>query len=159
MSDEELTLEGRVKSQMDFFFEDNEVHAPKGEVLTLESRVTVVFEDNEVQTPYDEALTQEGGMQSVNEVVFDLEVCTPVDADALDAESIMSSDYNIVSDGSSEQLYTLVNVLTGDVEEPVAFSAIPTISALLELDELPCLPLPYMQATSLKWSSYDLRRS
>ncbi|CAH0478050.1 unnamed protein product [Peronospora belbahrii] len=98
--------------------------------------MTVVFEDNDVRTPLDEALTQEGGVQSVNEVVFDLEVCTPVNADASDAESIMIADDSIVSDGDSKQLYTLVNGLTGDVEEPVAYSAIPAVSALLELDEL-----------------------
>ncbi|CAH0520395.1 unnamed protein product [Peronospora belbahrii] len=143
MSDEELTLEGRVKSQMDVVFEKNEVHAPNDEVLAQEGRVkssmVVIFEDNEdneVRTPHDELLTQEGRVQSVNEVVFDLEVCTLVDADASDAESIMSSDNDIVSDSDSKQLYTLVNGLTEDVEDPVALSAIPAVSALLELDEL-----------------------
>ncbi|CAH0518847.1 unnamed protein product [Peronospora belbahrii] len=84
MSDEELTVEGRVKSQMDVVFEDNKV--------------------NHLVTSID----PEGGVQSVNEVVFDLEVCAPVDADALDAEGIMSSDDDIAS----------------------------YVSALLELDEL-----------------------
>ncbi|CAH0522425.1 unnamed protein product [Peronospora belbahrii] len=70
--------------------------------------------NNEVQAPHDETLTQEGRVQSVNEVVFDLEVCTPVDAEASDSESVMSSDNDI----------------------PMALSARPAASALLELDEL-----------------------
>ncbi|CAH0518997.1 unnamed protein product [Peronospora belbahrii] len=113
-SDEELTLEGRAKSQMDVVFENNEVHAPN-----------------------DEVLTHEGGVQSVNEVVFDLEVCTPMDAnDASDSESILSSDDDIVSDGDSKKIYALVNGLAGNVEDPVALSAGPAVSGLLELDEL-----------------------
>ena len=39
MSDEELTLEGRVKSSMDVVFAENEAHAPNDKVLTLEGRV------------------------------------------------------------------------------------------------------------------------
>ncbi|CAH0519502.1 unnamed protein product [Peronospora belbahrii] len=85
----------------------------------------------------DEVLTLEGQVKSSIDVVFeDNEVCTLVYADASNAESIMSSDDYIVSDGDSEQLYTLVNGLIDVVEEPVALSAIPAMSALLDLDEL-----------------------
>ncbi|CAH0476940.1 unnamed protein product [Peronospora belbahrii] len=97
----------------------------------------VVFEDTELQAPHNEALTQAGGVHSVNGVVFDLEVCTPGDAVASDAESIKKSSNDIIkSDGHSDQIYALINGLTGDVEEPVALSAIPAVIALVELDEL-----------------------
>ncbi|CAH0474159.1 unnamed protein product [Peronospora belbahrii] len=84
MGDEELTLEGRVKSQMDVVFKDTEVHAPNAEVLTLDGRVKssmdVIFEYNEVQVPHDEVLAQEVRVKTKMAGVFkDNEVRTPHD--------------------------------------------------------------------------------
>jgi hypothetical protein len=49
--------------------------------------------------------------------------------------SVLIQDVSVVDD-DSEQLYTVVNGVTGEAEGNVSLEAIPTVAALLELDEL-----------------------
>ncbi|CAH0522642.1 unnamed protein product [Peronospora belbahrii] len=100
INDEELTLEGRVKSQMDVVFKDNEVYASNDEIMTLEGRVKssmdVIFEYNKVQVHSDKVLTLEGRVKSKMMVVFDEnEIPTPHD-EALTQEGGVESGGDIV---------------------------------------------------------------
>jgi hypothetical protein len=70
--------------------------------------------------------------------------------------SVLIQDMS-VADDNSEQLYTLVNGVTGEAEDNVSLEAIPTVAALLELVEM---SIPTFGAGELaQGSRFDLKRS